>query len=163
MPLPTSPAPPPARSLWPAGIIAAFAVFITGTVALIVLSASGHDDLVTADYYARELRYQDQIESAERTRHVRDQVHVAHDAARQQIDVTLPPQHARQHPDGVIQLYRPSAADQDREIRLDLDRAGHQRLDARTLAPGLWRLRIRWTVNGDNYTVDERIVLPNPR
>ena len=37
---------------------------------------------MATDYYARELRYQEQIESAERTRHVRDQVHVTHDAAR---------------------------------------------------------------------------------
>jgi nitrogen fixation protein FixH len=156
----TWPSAPQPRNLWPVGIVAAFAVFIAATATLIVLSTSQRDDLVATDYYARELRYQDQIESAERTRHVRDQVHVTHDAARQQIDLTLPPQHARQRPAGLIQLYRPSAADQDLEIPLDLDLAGHQRLDAHTLGPGLWRVRVRWTVDGDDYAVDERIVIP---
>lgn len=156
----TWPSAPQPRNLWPFGIIAAFAVFIAATITLIVLSTLQRDDLVTADYYARELRYEEQLESAERTRHVRDQIHVTHDAATQQIAVTLPPQHASQRPTGVIQLYRPSAADQDREIPLDTDLTGHQNLDARNLGPGLWRVRVRWTVDGDDYAVDERIVIP---
>lgn len=157
-----SPDPHCPRNLWPVGIIAAFVVFIAATATLIVLSTLHRDDLVTADYYARELRYQDQIESAERTRLVRDQVHVAHHAAQQQIAVALPPQHASLRPTGVIELYRPSGANQDRAIPLDLDLTGHQHLDARGLSPGLWRVRVRWTVDGDDFAVDERIVIPKP-
>lgn len=156
----TWPSAPQTRNLWPFGIIAAFVLFISGTVTLVLLSRLHRDDLVTADYYARELRYQDQIESAERTRRIRDQVRVTHDPAAQQIAITLPPQHASLRPAGTIQLYRPSAADQDREVPLDLDLTGHQALDARALGPGVWRVRVHWTVNGDDYAVEERLVIP---
>jgi len=142
------------------GIVTAFAVFIAATATLILLSTSQRDDLVATDYYARELRYQDQIESAARTRHRPPQVRVTHDAARQQIDLTLPPQHASQRPAGLIQLTG-GGGGPDREIPLDLDLAGHQRLDAHALGPGLWRVRVRWTVDGDDYAVDERMSSPS--
>jgi len=156
----TWPAAPHSRNLWPFGIVAAFVVFIVGTVTLVLLSRLQRDDLVTADYYARELRYQDQIESAERTRHIRDQVQVTHDPTAQQIAITLPPQHASLRPTGTIQLYRPSAADQDREVPLDPDLTGHQALDARALESGVWRVRVHWSVNGEDYAVEERLVIP---
>ena len=151
---------PHSRNLWPFGIVIAFVVFIAGTVTLVLLSRLQRDDLVTADYYARELRYQDQIESAERTRRIRDQVRVTHDPAAQQIAITLPPQHASLRPTGTIQLYRPSAADQDREVPLDPDLTGHQALDSRALESGVWRVRVHWTVNGEDYAVEERLVIP---
>ena len=49
------------RNLWPLGIILTLAAFITGTVGLVVMACSQRVDLVSPDYYERELKYQGQI------------------------------------------------------------------------------------------------------
>lgn len=154
------PPPPPSRpTLWPLGIVAAFAVFILGTASLIVFSAFHRAELVTADYYEQELRHQEHIDRLERTHPLRDQVHVTYSPETRQMLIALPPQHADLHPTGSIHLYRPSAAREDRRFDLDLDPLGRQTLDARHLPQGLWRVRIRWTAEGTDYAIDERIVV----
>lgn len=154
---PSSPVPRP--TLWPLGIVAAFALFILGTAGLIVFSTFHREELVTADYYEQELRHQEQINRLERTQPLRDQVGVAYSPERQQLVISLPPQHAAPHPTGSIHLYRPSAAREDRHFDLDLDPLGRQTLDTRELHAGLWRVRIRWTAEGRDYALDERIVV----
>lgn len=155
-----APAPHPARNLWPAGIVAAFVLFVAGTVALILLSTLGHDDLVAADYYAQELRYQQRIDRQARTQSVAAQVSVHYDAATATLVVTLPPGHAAPRTSGEIHLYRPSAAGEDRRVPLALDALGRQVLGARELAAGLWRVRIAWSAGGQEFFTDQKVVLP---
>ncbi|MBE7501227.1 MAG: FixH family protein [Verrucomicrobiales bacterium] len=154
-----SPPPTPRPTLWPLGIVAAFAVFILGTASLIVFSIFHREDLVTADYYEQELLHQEHINRLERTHPLRDQVRVAYSPESQQMLIALPPLHANLHPTGSIHLYRPSAAREDRHFDLDLDPLGRQALDTRDLPQGLWRVRIRWTASGHDYAIDERIVV----
>jgi hypothetical protein len=158
MPLPPSPH-PTLRSWWPQGIVAAFILFIAGTLVLVVLSTRQRDELVMTDYYDQELRYQQQLDRLQRTESVRHQVRVAYEAAARQIRISLPPQHASTRPSGRIQLYRPADARHDREFDLDLDLTGHQLLDARDLPDGLWRVKIRWSVEREEFSLDERLVI----
>ncbi len=147
------------RNLWPIGLVTAFGVFITGTVALVVLSARTQTDLVAPDYYERELRYQDDIDRRARTQALESQVHIAYDAGRRQITLSLPAAHAAGHAEGDIHLYRPSAAALDRHVALQLDAHGRQILDARLLNDGLWRVRVTWRVGNVAFTFDDKVVI----
>ena len=69
------------RNLWPLGIIVTFALFFAGTVGLVVMACSQKVDLVSADYYEQELKFQGRIDRVERTRHAATQAAVAYDAA----------------------------------------------------------------------------------
>jgi hypothetical protein len=142
--------------------MAAFAVFILGTAALVSFSIFHREDLVTADYYEQTLRHQEQIDRVERTQPLRAHVRVVYSPEREQMLISLPPQPADDPPTGSIHLYRPSAAREDRRFDLDLDPLGHQALDARDLPEGLWRVRVRWTAAGNDYAIDERIVVRHP-
>jgi nitrogen fixation protein FixH len=146
------------RNLWPAGIIATFVLFIAGTVGLVVLSARNHVELVSPDYYERELRYQEQIASRERTQALPNQARVSYDAAQGSIVIALPAAQALAA-QGRIQLYRPSDARLDREVPLALDGNGIQRLDAKQLHSGLWNVRVQWNVAGEEYFLNRSIVV----
>jgi len=148
----------PGRNPWPAGIIATFALFIAGTVGLVILSARNHVELVSPDYYERELRYQEQINRRERTQALPDQARVSYDAAQGSIFVALPAAQARVA-QGRIQLYRPSDARLDREVPLALDGKGIQRLDAKQLHAGPWNVRVQWSVDGKEYFLNRSIVV----
>ncbi len=158
-----SPAPGPrgpGRNLWPYGIAAAFGLFLAGTAGLIVLAAFHRPELVTADYYEQELRYQQTYDSRARTAALGAEAAVTFDEAARRIRVTLPPRHAALRPAGAIHLYRPAAASADRRVALAPDAEGRQELDARDLAPGLWRIRVEWTVADEAYALERQLVLP---
>ena len=56
------------RNLWPTAIIVFCSLFVAGTAGLVVMACSQKEDLVSADYYEKELKFQGQIDGAERTR-----------------------------------------------------------------------------------------------
>ena len=145
------------RNLWPLGIIVTFVLFFIGTVGLVVMAFSQKVDLVSADYYEQELKFQGRIDRVERTRHAATQATVAYDAASRCITVSLPPEQARLEVWGSIELYRPSAAGMDRAHKPDAN--GTQRLDASAMAPGLWRVRVTWTAAKENYYLDQKVVV----
>jgi hypothetical protein len=153
-----APAKPP-RNLWPIGIIAVCSVFVAGTAGLIVMACSQKVELVSPDYYEKELKFQGQIDRAERTRRDASQATVAFDVGRQCITVSLPPGQAASEVAGTIELYRPAAAGMDHAVKLAPDASGVQRLDARAMAPGLWRVRVNWTANQQGYYLEQKVVV----
>jgi hypothetical protein len=147
------------RNLWPLGIIVVCSLFVAGTAGLIAVACSQKVDLVSADYYEKELKFQGQIDRAERTQREAGQTALAYDASRQQITLSLPPGQAHGNVSGNVELYRPSAAGLDRAVRLDPDNNGIQHLDASTLAPGLWKVRVSWTFEKRNYYLEQKLVV----
>lgn len=147
----------PTRNLWPLGIIMTFVVFIGGTIGLVVMASTQHIDLVNANYYEQEIRYQSRIDSQTRAQHLGTTV--TYDAAAKHIVISLPASHALKNPTGQIQLYRPSAAGLDREFKLEPATNGIQTLDTAGLLPGLWKIRLSWNVEGRDYFLDTKIVI----
>ncbi|MCX6921761.1 MAG: FixH family protein [Verrucomicrobia bacterium] len=147
------------RNLWPLGVISVLVLFFVSTVGLIVMACSQKTDLVSADYYEKELRFQGQIDQVERTRRTTSLASVTYDAAGKCLTISLPTDQAQRNISGHIELYRPSAAGMDLTVKLEPDAKGVQRLDAAGLAPGLWKVRVSWTVEHQNYYLDQKVVV----
>lgn len=152
--------PRPSRNPWPFALIGVFGFFILATAGLVTLAVSQRMDLVTPDYYAQEMTHQAQMDRVVRARGLPAPVTVTYDASRQAIQVTLPAAHGRLESTGRIQLYRPSAAGEDRRIVLRVDDAGRQTVDAQGLSAGLWRVRITWAVAAQEYFHEQPLVIP---
>lgn len=146
------------RNPWPIAIIAFFIVFATFLAAFVVWALGQKQDLVTENYYEQEVRYQAQLNRLNRTQAQAGQNLVTFDATRNCIVITLP---AARTPGtrGRIQLYRPSNARLDREVPLAVNAGGVQTLDAKAMAAGLWKIRIQWSVNGQEYFFDQAVVV----
>ena len=52
---------------WGYKILIVYAVFVTGIVFMVYKSSNEKMDLVTADYYGKELKFQQQIDETKRT------------------------------------------------------------------------------------------------
>jgi len=146
------------RNLWPTAITGFFVVAILFIVAFIAFAMRQREDLVSADYYEREVRYQSQLDSMNRSQALAAQTVVTFEPAQQVIVITLPPAQT-QGATGNIHLYRPSDARLDRNVPLALNAAGIQRLDAKDLRDGLWKVRVRWNVLGKDYFVDQPVIV----
>jgi hypothetical protein len=148
--------PPPSRNLWPASIIGFFSVAVLFLGSFVVWAMRQHEDLVSADYYEREVRYQQQLDSMNRSQEVATKVVVTFDPAQQAILISLP---AAKGARGRVHLYRPSDARLDRELPLSLNQEGVQRLDATGLSGGLWKVRVKWTTEGQEYFLDQPVIV----
>lgn len=145
---------------WPASIIATFILFIGGTVGLVVLASKDRNDLVSADYYEQEIRYQRRIDQLHRTEPFSDEIKASFDADSRRLVLTLPSKHATSGVTGEIQLYRPNQAGADRTLPIAANSAGLQYLPTDDLKPGLWKVRFQWTVGTEEYFADRQIVIP---
>ena len=74
--------------------------------------------------------------------------------------MSLPAAHAASQPQGRLQLYRPSAAGLDRELKLYTDATGTQHFNISELQPGHWKARLHWRANGQDYFAEESILVP---
>lgn len=149
----------PKRSLWPAALFATFAVFISGIATLVTLSVRSDQDLVSDDYYEHEVRYQSQIDRESRTAAFAKELKVSYEPNAANVEVRLPVEHATKQPTGMVKLYRPSDARLDREFPLKVNQAGVQELDAASLQAGLWKLRVTWQIDGEEFYSENAIVI----
>jgi nitrogen fixation protein FixH len=144
---------------WPVSIIAFFAVAICAAVTFVIFCRRNSVDLVAADYYEQELRYQDKMDSTQRAASLQAPAKVGYDELAQRITVSLPSGHLGDNVKGWIELYRPSAAGLDQKLPLHVDATGDQVIDASKLADGLWRIRISWNNDGADYYHDQKLVV----
>jgi len=153
---------PQKRSLWPYGLILTFAVFIGWIATFIGLAVRSSQDLVMEDYYEQEVRYQEQIDRESRTAPVGRQIAVLYQPAAERIEVRLPAAHAAAGLTGSVKWYRPSDASQDWESPLSVDAQGRQEFEAGGLSFGLWKLRITWHCQGEEFYADRSVILQPP-
>ncbi len=146
------------RNPWPIAITGFFIVAIIFIATFIAFAVRQREDLVSADYYEREVRYQSQLDSMNRSQSLAAQSVVTFEPALQTIVITLPVAQT-QGATGNIHLYRPSDARLDRELPLTLNAAGVQHLDTKALSDGLWKVRVKWNANGQEYYLDQPVIV----
>lgn len=147
------------RNPWPFALIGFFAVFITFMAVFIGFAVRQRTDLVRADYYEDEILYQRQIDRLNRTHPLRSGVAIAYDPATQRIRLALPVSGSQKHVTGRIHLYRPSNAGLDREFELAIKADGSQTVETKNLSEGLWKIRLTWQSNGEEYFFDQSLVI----
>ena len=146
------------RNFWPYGIITAFVIFISGTIGLILLACSHKMDLVNANYYEQEIRFQNHIDTVRRTQALGTAAVIAFDPATQKIAISIPHSTADSGIVGSVHLYRPSAASLDRELSLATS-PDTQFIDTSALKPGLWSVRVSWRANDRDFFIERKIIV----
>ena len=153
-----NPPPPTRRSPWPSAIIGYFVCAALFLGYFVVTAVRHHDDLVAPDYYEREVQFQTQLDSMNRSRDIVPGAAITFEPATQAIVIALPREKA-QNATGIVELYRPSDARLDRQLPLAIDADGIQRLDARPLQGGLWKVRVKWNAKGQEYYLDQPVIV----
>jgi hypothetical protein len=152
----------PGRSRWGLfvyGLYGAFAVFILA----LVLYASVQDfSLVEDKYYEQTLVYQEHIDRENRSLSLPVDLEIRHDLSEERMIFSFPIDSvsSKQIPSGTITLYRPSNARYDRSYQISTDSAGVQSISADELVRGLWEIKVDWTLNGNDYYNQSRLVIP---
>jgi hypothetical protein len=139
---------------WGTRIALVYIGFVLMIGALIVRTSMEHTDLESADYYEKELRFQDQIDGAEALLNSGSQPVVSITAFG--VTVELPEQLSTT-PQGAIVFYRPDDAALDRKFDL---KEATSFYDSGNFSSGRYRVRIEWKNGNEKYYHESNIDFP---
>ncbi|MFA7289655.1 MAG: FixH family protein [Melioribacteraceae bacterium] len=142
---------------WGSGIAITYILFMAGVLVLVFIFMNQDVHLVTDDYYAKEIEYQNQIDKIERTKLLTEQPEVSFNNG---LFIVSFPKSVKSIVNGKIQIYRPSDANLDRTVDILLNAENEQSIETPINKAGLWKVKIDWIRNDTNY-YNEKIILSN--
>ena len=141
---------------WGYKILTVYIIFVAGILLLVFKSSTEKTDLVTSDYYAQELKYQDKIDESKRTHALSAVPEVQ--VKGNQVQVHFPKDFAQQKLQGDVVLYCP--ADENRDVKQNFS---VQDTDLLITIPainkGLHELHLSWEAKGIKYYFEQKIFI----
>jgi hypothetical protein len=142
---------------WGTGISATYIVFATATVGFVVFAMQRPVALVRPDYYAESLREDQKIAARDNARRLGSAVSIAN-AGADVIRVSIPRDQTVTAPGSVL-FYRASDPAADRSFPFMPDADGTQQFRVDALAPGHWIVKVHWTAGGQDYDLEQPLML----
>ena len=96
---------------WGYKILFVYLAFVGGIVWMVIKSSTQKMDLVTTDYYAKELKYQEKIDEAKRTSALSKPLECS--VVNEQISIKFPEDFSGKEIKGEVHLYCPSDEGKD--------------------------------------------------
>ena len=143
------------KNYWGFGIVSVFVLFVVFMVGMVV-KAHMHDvDLVSDDYYAKEIKFQDHIDEAENGSQFRDSVQLTLSADTVTLKMSIP----HKIEGGEVAFFNPSDPKKDKEMQLKLDNNQCQYFDRSKFQTGHYKAQLSWQAEGKKYFVEKDLTL----
>ena len=141
---------------WGNKILIVYIVFVLGIVFMVFKSSTQKTDLVTTDYYAKELKYQDKIDEMNRVQALSASVgFVIKD---NELIIQFPKDFAGKKITGEAVLYCPSDENKDLKINFSVqDEPVKIKIPATN--KGLHELHLSWQDGGITYYFEKKIFI----
>jgi nitrogen fixation protein FixH len=134
---------------WGTGIVISFVLFIAMIFLFIFLGGREPSDLVSEDYYAQELKYEERIQAARNTAPYKDSIEV--NRTESLVMISFPAAALAGLEEGTVEFFRPSEADDDVLFKLEPSDEGIMLVPRSELKPGRYEIKINWTCKGVVY------------
>lgn len=146
-------------SWWPKLIIATFLSFGFFIGYMVRQAMKSDVDLVSKDYYKKEIAYQQHLNQVTETNKLAHQITIAQAKSAGQLSIAFPESFSNERVSGTIHFFRPSEAKLDFEVPLQLNTDQQQHIRTGHLATGLWRVQINWQATGKDYFIQKEITI----
>lgn len=137
------------------------AILYIGFVALIgvmiALSMGQKVELVSEDYYDKELVFQNKIDEMNNANALSEKI--SHTFSNDYFLIQFPKENG-QNVSGQILFFRPSDLSKDLKIDIKLDSLSKQQIALDKLSKGMYKMKISWNANNTPYYAEETIVIP---
>ena len=140
---------------WGYRIALLYAAFVVLIGFFVVRSMGEKIDLVSDDYYADELKYQDKIDNIQRTENLDQQLQVL--KTQEGIVLKFPESMKTEQIQGNVLLFRPSKQALDRNFNLAPDYQNRQLIPWKMLVRGAYRLKVDYTYLGATYYFEREL------
>lgn len=123
---------------------------------MVIMSFRQKTDLVTTDYYAEELIFQQQIDASNNAKPFMDSIFITLD--NNNVLIKFPADFYAQAT-GEVYFYKASDSEYDHKFPLQLDSIGTQQFNKSTFMKGFYTLKIKWAKENKKYYLEKNIVL----
>lgn len=143
---------------WGTGLALVLALFI-GAMTLVMVKASKHNnDLVTSDYYVRELAYQETIERKRNALALSGSCSLK--VVQGKIQLQFPQELIGQTAQAHIELYCQTDARKDFTLKEENWTVAHIHLPTQKMTTGKWIAKVTLDTEASQYYFDPSIVIP---
>lgn len=142
---------------WGTGLaigMALFVIFILQFVIRISVQDKYDNELVTENYYEKEMVFQNQIDGTLNAQKLKN--NISSRRTEEGYLLTFPKEFNPKNISGTLALYRPSNKKLDYEQELELTKSEYL-IPKENLVPGHWDIIISWQHKGEEYFYKERI------
>lgn len=143
---------------WGLRIILLYTAFVGGMLFLVYKCTQQSVDLVSTDYYAQELKFQDKIDRLNNSEKLDIKLAVVYSPEQSNIQIVFPENSTPNNTTGEIVLFRPDNSKLDFKIPIDITE-GIQNIPTDKLSKGLWRVKSSWSTNDTPYYQEEKIII----
>ncbi|GAB2816614.1 FixH family protein [Ferruginibacter profundus] len=141
---------------WGYKILIVYGIFVAGIMFMVFKSSNQKMDLVTTDYYAKELKYQERIDATGKANALSEDI--KYEIKDNQVVLHFPKDLAGKKISGNAQLYCP--ADETRDIVKDFTADDLLlSIPLKKDNTGLHELHISWTADGVSYYFEKKIFI----
>jgi hypothetical protein len=141
---------------WGKKITIVYLAFVALIVTLVVVSVRQKVDLVTPDYYAKELNYQADINKINNAKALATPLKCTLQG--QSIMVTFPEEQSKEVIQGTVKLYKPSNNNSDRSFDFNVS-SGVYEIPTADLAKGMYKVTVNWKVSNTEFQTENVVVL----
>lgn len=141
---------------WGKILLVSYLLFIGGMLFMVVKSFQNDYDMVVDDYYADELKFQDQIDATNNASQFKDSIALS--AADASLQLKFPAAFYTAT-SGEVYFYKASNAEDDVKQPLKLDENGMQSFNRTDFKSGFYTVKIKWEKDNINYYTEKNIRL----
>lgn len=143
---------------WGTGIVLAFVGFISFILYFVItmnVDDSYNHDLVTKEYYQKELKFQEEIDALERAKKLGMVLVVKQTSSG--LLVSFPENLQHKKVSGTVFLYRPSNKQLDFEIPISLSNP-YLLIPNKRLLDGRWNIAIQWEYDNKQFLTKKELM-----
>jgi len=131
-------------------------IYVIGILAFVGFSTTQKINLVSKDYYPKEVEYQKQIDKMKNAKELKESIQISQKNGKLQIQF---PEQMHNQVKGEIIFYRPADYQSDLKYAIEIDENGFQELSTDRLLKGMYTIKIDWEHKNKGYYKEEAIYL----
>lgn len=140
---------------WGSGIAIFYTCFVLAFVFLVFKSTQYDNSLVSNDYYADDLKYQEHFDKLLNSSLLVQDLKIWNKTQKQEVELLFPAIGGEVK--GEIHFFRPSDSKLDFKIAIKTDAENVQSIPTNGLKQGLWKVKVDWQAAGKAFYTEEAI------
>ena len=143
---------------WGTKIAILYIGFVILILSMVTMAMKQKVELVSDDYYAKELAFQDKINEMNNANALPEKI--THNIYNNSFILIFPTAFKNKQVNGNIEFYRPSDQSKDFNTIILLTENLEQEINLKNFSKGMYKMKISWNADNTKYFTEETIVIP---
>jgi len=143
---------------WGWKIAIGYSAFVVFILFMVFKATQENFELVTPDYYNKELAFQGQIDKSVNARDSNQEIEVTFNA--EGVQISYPNYANYKSVTGTVSFFRPSGGTMDRDFELALNQQGKMQIPNHHFTKGRYLFKADWVGDGTAFYIERQLDIP---